>query len=181
MVNIVQKPFTIHFQLKTFSGFQFIMAYIPDILARVPFSRILLFIWYTGILYFSFLSTLYNFTVIIETVIQDLPTKLKKYRFLICALFAATGFSVNIFYINGGGLNAGLIINSSITTTLLLTVFITMISIDFLYPIKRLCTDYHFSTGKPPSSFWTACWKSSPIFLLVCLHSGPTSVISYIL
>lgn len=143
------------------------LAYIPDVISRTLFGTIWVFVYYLLLLYFSLIAMTYTMTAAVESLLQELPQKAKRFRFLFFVLYGVSGYVLNVIYIGADMLSQRSYLLPFLMAIAILCNLVLILTISFLYPIKKLYEDYHFIYGQRPLAFFKASWRICPLVLLV--------------
>lgn len=107
-------------------------------------------------------------TAVVETLTDTFP-KLIQYRLCICFSVCGACLTVNIALVNNNFLEIFLNWSQNgMTYTLLLLIPAYLIGL-YVYSLKNIANDFHFTYGSPLRSFWIQSVKASTLVIIICL------------
>lgn len=131
------------------------------------FGKQFVLVYYITLILYTMISTCYTLCGSVESLLQQLPSNLKRFRFLIFAIYIFMAFILNMAFII-----TGLMFHRSLSMLYIMAFFalgtlLGCIAIVFIYPLSRLQDDYHFLYGRRPMEFWNSLWRMCPLIIMV--------------
>lgn len=144
-----------------------LLGFVPDALSRMVFGKLLVYAYFIGLLFCCVVVVIYSTTANVESVIQELPTNVKRFRFMIFTGYVVIAFILNLLYIGLEMMFERINVVVYLLEIFVVCILIANIAIIFIYPISRLYSDYYFTYGSRPMVLWTTLWRICPIFMMV--------------
>lgn len=144
-----------------------VFGFLVDALSRI--GIILVILYYITLICFNMIIIIYSSTASVESLIQELPNDMKRFRFLVFLTYIIIAISFNFFYVGSGLMFKREIIFIYLSQIFITCTLILNISITFIYPLSRFYSDYFFTYGSRPLAIWRVLWRVCPILMLVQL------------